>query len=374
VTTAKHHYHVKHRALRGVRLGRRIAARNALPAGTAPPSIFVAAYGFAAGACKGGASIKIGIVSLGGSYVSSDLEAACSAWSVPMPSVSVLAAGGATEDDNQDADVENALDLQCAAAAWSHITGTPAELVIAFGPNAEGGMLASLQALASVGCGVVSISWGGPASSWSAEERAGLAAEFAKLTAAGVSIFAASGDNSADDGTGAPCADYPCSDPNVWAVGGTSVELDASGKLASERAWGDGAPGDEGGGGGFDGSVAQPAWQAGVIPSCEGGRGVPDTSANADPQTGYQIIANGSATVVGGTSASTPLTAGIVAAVKSIAIVPGLLLPRLYAARATACNDITEGSDGFEADVGWDAATGLGSPKGEGFMTALAKC
>jgi hypothetical protein len=101
-------------------------------------------------------------------------------------------------------------------------------------------------------------------------------------------------------------------------------------------------------------------------------RGCPDSSANADPATGYQIVTGGQWVVVGGTSASSPLTAGYVAAcLSSSAGSVGDLAHLLYAARGTAFSDITTGSDGFPAVSGWDPATGLGSPNGPGLLAAL---
>jgi kumamolisin len=365
-----HHYHQIHRRLRGVRL----TAHDAFPPGTFTPMEVIAGYGFAQGSFKVPTPVKIGVLSLGGSYVSSDLQAACTAWGIPMPTVTAITAGGAKQDPtDQDSNVENALDLQCIAGAYDSLTKTPANITICFGPNATGGMLAALNALVAEGCNVISISWGGPDSSWSAQERAGLAAGFAAAAAKGVTVCAASGDNSIDDGTGSPVADYPCSDPNVWAVGGTNLVLNVNGLYKSESAWGDGQPGDEGGGGGFDASVSTPTWQVGVVPAGQG-RGVPDSSANADPNSGYQICANGSFTVVGGTSASTPITASILAAAKAVdAQAAGLVSAMLYAARATAFRDITTGSNGSPATVGWDKATGNGSPNGVAFSGALGK-
>jgi outer membrane biosynthesis protein TonB len=88
------------------------------------------------------------------------------------------------------------------------------------------------------------------------------------------------------------------------------------------------------------------------------------------------MSANGSWTVVGGTSASSPFTAALIAVAKGLAKANaqaeiGLLTPTLYAARATACNDITTGSNGDPATPGWDPATGNGSPNGAAFMQAL---
>ena len=112
------------------------------------------------------------------------------------------------------------------------------------------------------------------------------------------------------------------------------------------------------------------------MPADAVGRGVPDTSANADPQSGWQMSANGSWTVVGGTSASSPFTAALIAVAKGMAKAAGeagtyLDVNAVYEARSVACNDITEGSDGDPATAGWDPATGLGSPAGNWFVGAI---
>ncbi len=227
--------------------------------------------------------------------------------------------------------------------------------------------------LMAAGIEVGSWSWGSAASSWSPAERAALAKAFADAVAASVCFCAASGDNSIDDGTQAPSSDYPCSDPNVWAVGGTRLTVGSDGSRTDEQAWGDGNPGDEGGGGGYDPTIPVPSWQKGIVPANAPGRGVPDTSANADPNSGWQMSANGSWTVVGGTSAASPFTAALIAVAKGVAKAAGsgVTAPSVYAARATACNDVTEGSDGDTATVGWDPATGLGSPDGVGFVSVI---
>src|SRR5208282_2560967 len=237
----------------------------------------------------------------------------------------------------------------------------------------SGGMEAVTRDLVAAGCEVCSWSWGSAASGWEPAERASLAQAFADAVAAGVCFCAASGDNSVDDGTQAPSSDYPCSDPNVWAVGGTRLVVNADGTRADEAAWGDGQPGDEGGGGGFDPTVPVPSWQVGVVPSSAYGRGVPDTSANADPNSGWQMSANGAWTVVGGTSAASPFTAALIAVAKGMANVAGkgVTATGIYAARQVAVNDIVEGSDGDPAAPGWDPATGLGSPAGNWFVGAV---
>jgi len=111
------------------------------------------------------------------------------------------------------------------------------------------------------------------------------------------------------------------------------------------------------------------------------GRGVPDVAGNADPATGYQILADGQTGVVGGTSAVAPLWAGLIARINQLNGTPtGFLNPLLYSrvANANALNDITSGTNditgqigGYAAVPGWDACTGFGSPNGTAIANAL---
>jgi kumamolisin len=367
-----HHYHRAHPRLRGVRG----LQSHSLPAGSLTPAQVLTAYGFKQGQYAGAAPVKLGIGSLGGGVVQADIDAAVAAWGMAAPKLAVRTVNGATNDPNSDHDsnVENMLDILLASFTWWWLTGTPADLTICFGPNAGGSMEVVTRDLVKAGVEVASWSWGSAASAWDGLERAALAQAFADAVGANVCFCAASGDNSVDDGTAAPSADYPCSDPNVWAVGGTLLSVNPDGSRAGEAAWGDGQPGDEGGGGGFDPTVAIPIWQRGALPAKSPGRGVPDTAANADPNSGWQISANGSWTVVGGTSAASPFTAALVAVAKggARAAGTGVAAAAVYGASATACNDITQGSNGDPTAVGWDPATGLGSPRGDGFVQAIA--
>jgi kumamolisin len=102
-------------------------------------------------------------------------------------------------------------------------------------------------------------------------------------------------------------------------------------------------------------------------------RGVPDVCGDADPETGYKIRVDGSDTVIGGTSAVAPLWAGLIALVNARRGAPaGFVNPALYA-HAAALNDITAGDNGdFTATAGWDACTGLGSPKGGAILAVMS--
>ena len=86
---------------------------------------------------------------------------------------------------------------------------------------------------------------------------------------------------------------------------------------------------------------------------------------------------NGQAQVIGGTSAAAPLWAGLFALVIEAAGKPvGQPHSTLYA-NAAALNDVTSGDNkvggvGYEAGPGWDACTGLGSPKAPAVIGAFA--
>ena len=82
--------------------------------------------------------------------------------------------------------------------------------------------------------------------------------------------------------------------------------------------------------------VRAAAWQATVgvptNPAGAPGRGVPDVAGNADPATGYQVLIDGQQTVIGGTSAVAPLWAALMARLaQSLGKSFGLIQQVLYA-------------------------------------------
>jgi kumamolisin len=212
----------------------------------------------------------------------------------------------------------------------------------------------------------MSISWGGPESSYSQQDIDAINQALAQAVALGITVCVASGDNGAGDGvtTGGDHVDFPASSVNVLGCGGTSLR-----KSGAEVAWNDGKEGGASGGG-YSALFARPSWQTGVT---NAKRGVPDVAGDADPETGYQVSVDGTATVIGGTSAVAPLWAGLLALInQSTGTKAGFVNPTLYANPA-AFTDIVEGSNnGFSAGSGWDPVTGLGSPLGGKVLAALA--
>ena len=196
---------------------------------------------------------------------------------------------------------------------------------------------------------------------------------FAILAGAGVSVFVSSGDggsspglNGYGDNTGPVQVESPASDPNVTAVGGTSLFLKVStGVVSSESAW-------SLGGGGSSQQFARPRWQNGAGVPAGANRLVPDVALVADLNTGGYLIFNGQLYVVGGTSWSAPAWAAICARINQVryntATPPlGLLGPKTYPLLGSSSfRDITAGSNGpngvYNAGPGFDLCTGIGVP------------
>jgi subtilase family serine protease len=186
-------------------------------------------------------------------------------------------------------------------------------------------------------------------------------------------------------------ASWPATSPWVLAVGGTNLTLTPANTIASSGVWNDTvypAPNEQtaGGGGGVSTIVKRPWWQP-AMGSQKTYRMVPDVAAFADAHPGYTIVCSPSVqscgpssgqtlSFVGGTSAATPLVAGMIAlwnqkARQVGAPRPGFVPPLLYslARRPGAFLDITvgnnvvfSGTNCCSAGTGFDLASGLGSP------------
>lgn len=195
----------------------------------------------------------------------------------------------------------------------------------------------------------------------------------ANLVSAGVTVFAASGDNGAlDNELRTVQTGIPASMPDVTAVGGTTLTLDTSGNVASEIAWGNIANRGTSGasGGGVSVIFDRPVWQQNLAGAPAGTkRLVPDVAAVGDPATGGFEVFNGVTGSVGGTSLSSPIWAAWCALInqsRAAAGKPplGALNPRIYPLAGTAAfRDITSGGNSvFQATAGFDLTTGLGAP------------
>jgi subtilase family serine protease len=224
-----------------------------------------------------------------------------------------------------------------------------------------------------------------------------------------VTVVAASGDVGA---VGEPCdllkgllggafvpvkgVNLPAADPLVLGAGGTSLSAShKTGAYLGEIGWGlpYGDPGTQfqGSGGGFSQVFARPTYQNGVS-GIGAGRGVPDVSADASGHSGMAIVLSSGSTYTirnsGGTSASAPIWAGVIALADQYAHRDlGDVNPAIYdigrsATYHRAFHDVTSGSNtpsfpgkkitGYHAGPGWDPVTGWGSPDAQYLVPLLA--
>nr|POE75449.1 tripeptidyl-peptidase sed2 [Quercus suber] len=204
---------------------------------------------------------------------------------------------------------------------------------------------------------------------------------FKQLGVRGISVLFSSGDagvgsngtcfSNTEPGKATFVPEFPATCPFVTTVGGTQGFAP---EVAVQR-FGSGA--------GFSNYFAQPAYQRSAVEGYFGkigslyaglynrtGRGYPDVAAQGNHDV---IVYNGRIRTVGGTSASVPTFAAIIALVNDALIAKGrpalgFLNPWIYGGAYKALTDVTSGSaigcdsSGFPAEVGWDAVTGFGTP------------
>jgi kumamolisin len=332
-------------------------------------------YQFPQGASAAGQTI--GIIELGGGYRAADLTAYFKGLGQPAPQVTAVSVdnGKNSPGNANGADGEVMLDIEVSGSV-----APGAKIVVYFAPNTDQGFIGAVSSAVhdtTNNPSVISISWGGPESSWTAQAMNALDAACQSAAALGITVTVAAGDNGSTDGGTGNNVDFPASSPHALACGGT--ELAGTGStITSEVVWNEQASSEGATGGGVSNVFALPSWQANAnVPassSSTGGRGVPDVSGDADPVTGYQVRVDGQSLVIGGTSAVAPLWAGLIALNnQQNGKSAGFIQPQIYAAKAaSAFNDIVSGNNGaFSAGPGWDACTGLGSPIGAKLIALL---
>ncbi len=307
------------------------------------------------------------------------------------------------DDPGYNSDVvESNLDIE-----WANAVAPGAQIVYVYGLDVFD---AAQFAVDDNVAPILSLSFGG----CEAYNRIGYRAVAQQASAQGITWLAASGDTG-----GAECdrtsviaqaakglsVGFPASIPEITSVGGTQFD-DANGKFWSntntfngasalgyipEAVWND-TPypnGFSAGGGGASNLFQKPYWQTGPGVPADNTRFVPDISLAASPNNaGYQVYVYGTLYSIGGTSASAPSLAGVVALLnqylssKSALPKAGLgninpALYRLAQAAPDAFHDITTGDNavrcalgtpncvegfvGYRAGPGYDPATGLGT-------------
>ena len=355
----------------------KVRPRAASPAGTFTPLEIARLYHFPTGA--DGTGECIALVELGGGYQTADLQTYFQSLGLPAPAVTAVGVDGGTNTPGGDADGEVMLDIEVAGAV-----APKAKIAVYFAPNTDQGFVDAIKTAVHDTTrqpSVVSISWGGPEESYTAQSLKNYDAVFQEAAMLGVTILVASGDNGSAD-VNPPDkkkrVDFPSASPLVLSCGGTHLEAGSPGAITAETVWNDGAQGGASGGG-VSTKYPLPAWQkTAKVPKVgtKTGRGVPDVAGDADPETGYQVRVDGQNQVIGGTSAVAPLWAGLLTLCNQQLGKPvGFLNTLLYtnAAARASLRDITVGNNGgYQAAVGWDPCTGLGTPDGATLLSALA--
>lgn len=272
--------------------------------------------------------------------------------------------------------LETTMDVQLAAAL-----APDARVILYLTPNTERGKYEALmEALTDPdGPDVISCSWGQHEDHFAPEWMRLLDEVFQLAALAGITICYSSGDDGGGAGPhGALHAHFPATSPHVMACGGSAFSL-RGGRL-HERVWSERLGGTvlQSSGGVSRFFTPEPWWQRGAdVAGATGrrGRGVPDVAAKADFAPGYRVrVAGVDVAAGGGTSAAAPLWAALVARLnEAVGANCGLVTPLLYRESfRSAFNDIVAGSTGaFDARSGWDACTGLGTPRGNELLAAI---
>ncbi len=340
-----------------------VVATQKLSPDTAPkgygPSDLISAYNLPAG---GGAGRTIAIVD---AQDDPNAEADMAAYRTQFGLPACTSASGCfTKVDQSGGTAYPAPD-----SGWSGEISLDLDMVSAIAPNAHvilveaktagiADLGAAVNEAVRLGAGYVSNSYGGP------EEASDIQSDSAYFDHPGVAITASSGDSGYATG-------YPAASPDVIAVGGTALTKDSSARGWSESVWD--TSGTEATGSGCSTVEPKPSWQTDT--GCAG-RTIGDVAAVADPATGvavYDSYQSGGWGMYGGTSASSPIIAGVYA----LAGTPSSSgNPASFPyAHASDLNDVTSGSNGScgsylcTAGPGYDGPTGLGTPNGTAAFT-----
>ena len=381
------------------------AAAVAAPSGAAAPPLGPAElegrYRFPAGDCDGQ---RIAIAEFGGGFYPDDVRTYCESHGRAEPQIRTTPVG---QTPLTPAQIEALpADQQAQALGESREVMMDVEVVAGLCPKAQidvlyapfhqKGWIDLLDVVIKMdpSPAAVSVSWGlaEDAPDWTVAGRREIDDRLHAAALMGITVCAATGDDGAGDqvADGRAHVHFPASSPFVLAVGGTMAGDE------DEVAWWN-HPGDRSqhGGGSTGGGVSavfpRPTWQRvrrvrSLNPHAIDGRIVPDVAALAGFPA-YSLVFNGEVTLNGGTSASAPLWASLIARIagQTNGSRPGFLAPLLYqrgrdrrVRGRSAFADIRTGHNtspqpgrGYRARDGFDAVSGWGIPDGTALLASL---
>ena len=300
---------------------------------------------------------------------------------------------------SSDEEVEAALDVEWSGAVAKN---TNVKFVVSASTNSSDGVYLSAQYIVNHNVApVMSVSFGLCEAALGASGNSFLNSLWQQAAAEGITVLVSSGDSGAagcDPGSARTATHGKginglCSPSYSVCVGGTQfndtdnpslywTSLNSTTSLASalsyipENVWNEsGSSGLWSGGGGVTTIYNKPSWQTGPGVPADGKRDVPDVSLTAAVHDGYLVYMEGGLMLVGGTSAASPSLAGLMSlVVQNAGSAQGNANPVFYrlAARQNAggvaiFHDTTNGNNsvpgvsGYNAAVGYDLASGLGS-------------
>jgi hypothetical protein len=272
----------------------------------------------------------------------------------PPPSLRVVGQSGGAPTSASDAGwaQEEALDVE-----WAHALAPGAAIVVV---SANSGTIPDLMAgvQTAVGIGGVSV----VTMSWSGNEGLYYSPAYDSIFAKpGITFVAASGDGGYYGGV-----QYPASSPYVLSVGGTTLQVDASGNYLSETPW-------FGTSGGISLIEPEPSYQFSV--QSTGGRTVPDVAFIGNPDTGVAVYSmdpyngQGSWQNVAGTSLGAQAWGALIAVVDQGRALAGK--PALSSTAALNALYTLPSSDFHTVAGGYNTQTGLGTPNGGALINDL---
>jgi subtilase family serine protease len=369
------------------------------PAGCYGPAQVRAAYGVDKLTHLNGAGRTIAIVDAFQSpTIQHDLATFDTLFGLPAPTLDIVAPDGLTPFDPNNANHvgwagEITLDVE-----YAHAIAPAAKLVLVLAKsNDDADILSATRYVVDHNLAdVISQSFGEAEQCMDPNVFNQQTALFAEATRKKITLLASSGDQGSAqptcDGTSFfKAASTPASDPHVTGVGGTRLDADGvTGAYHGETVWNE-PDFASAGGGGFSVKFRTPTYQ---LPRHLPSRGVPDVAYNAAIIGGVLAVWSSSGSGpdlvfrFGGTSAGSPQWAGLIALADQLRHGRvGFINPALYTITLSSriygalFHDITVGDNtyhgdvtvpGFAARAGWDAATGLGSPKANTLVPALA--
>ena len=325
----------------------------------------------------------------GTGYTVSDLQRYFKRLDTPMPEVAAIGVDGGRNVPGSDQvwDTEVTIDIEILGAI-----APKAKLAVYFAPDTDAGFINCVSTAVHDTVrkpSVVSISWGNPEDSATDQFLKAFSRVLEDAAAMGVTVCCETGDYGSSDQPsesrdGSPHVEFPASNPYVLACGGTMIVK--SGKATPHEAvWNEGDNGGAGGGG-VSNKFLRPKYQKTLkiplSPQGRRGRGVPDVAGNA---VGYQMLVRGKKFIADGTSAATPLWAGLISLINQSLVAKrgntvGFLNPLIYGPLNLdgAFNGVVEGNndiDGklnkYSASRGWNPCTGMGSPNGVKLLRLL---